>query len=100
MQDKKIAFLGSGSPRAAEALEALTERYDNVPADEAELIIALGGDGFILHCLHETMGKHVPIFGMNRGSVGFLMNEYSEDELYKRLSESEAVDFVPLRLCM
>jgi len=98
MKDKKIAFVGSGSPKAVEGLKALTEKYPHVPVEEAELIVALGGDGFILHCLHQSMGKKVPIFGMNRGSVGFLMNEFSEDRLYERLSNTEIVEFVPLRL--
>ena len=96
--DKKIAFVGSGSPKAVEAVEMLMSRYPNVPVEEAEIVIALGGDGFILHCLHESMGKNVPIFGMNRGSVGFLMNEYSEDNLYDRITQAESVEFVPLRL--
>lgn len=98
MKDKKIAFVGSGSPKAVEALEALTNKYSCVPVEEAELIVALGGDGFILHCLHQSMGKNVPIFGMNRGSVGFLMNEFSEDKLHDRLASAEAVNFIPLRL--
>lgn len=98
MNDKKIAFVGSGSPKAVEALEALTNKYPCVPVEEAELIVALGGDGFILHCLHQSMGKNVPIFGMNRGSVGFLMNEFSEEKLYDRLASAEAVKFIPLRL--
>jgi len=98
MKDKKIAFVGSGSPKAVEGLKALTEKYPHVPVEEAELIVALGGDGFILHCLHQSMGKKVPIFGMNRGSVGFLMNKFSEDRLYERLSNTEIVEFVPLRL--
>lgn len=98
MPDKKIAFLGSGSPKAVEAIGELKSRYKNVPADQADVIVALGGDGFVLHCLHETMGKKVPIFGMNRGSVGFLMNEYSADKLLERINEAEQVEFIPLRL--
>ena len=98
MKEKKLAFVGSGSPKAAEALKMLTDRYPSVPVDEAEIVVALGGDGFVLHCLHQSMGKNVPIFGMNRGSVGFLMNEYSEDALYERIGQSESVEFVPLRL--
>jgi NAD+ kinase len=98
MQDKKIAFVGSGSPKAVEALDTLTKRYPNVPFEEADVIVALGGDGFVLHCLHQTMGKKVPIFGMNRGSIGFLMNEYADDDLYERIQESEKVEFIPLRL--
>jgi NAD+ kinase len=98
MNDKKIAFVGSGSPKAVEALETLGSRYPNVPVEEADIVVALGGDGFVLHCLHESMGKNVPIFGMNRGSVGFLMNEYSEDDLPERLELAEKVQFIPLRL--
>ena len=98
MKDKKLAFVGSGSPKAVEALEMLTKRYPNVPVEEADIVVALGGDGFVLHCLHESMGKNRPIFGMNRGSVGFLMNEYAEDDLYERVAQAEAVEFVPLRL--
>ncbi len=98
MQDKKIAFVGSGSPKAVEAMTTLTKRYPNVPFEEADIIVALGGDGFVLHCLHQTMGKKTPIFGMNRGSVGFLMNEYADDELYERIQSAETVEFIPLRL--
>ena len=98
MKDKKLAFVGSGSPKAVEALEMLTKRYPNVSVEDADIVVALGGDGFVLHCLHESMGKNRPIFGMNRGSVGFLMNEYAEDDLYERVAQAEAVEFVPLRL--
>ena len=98
MKEKKIAFVGSGSPKAVEALEILTDRYPNVPVEEADIVVALGGDGFVLHSLHQSMGKNVPIFGMNRGSVGFLMNEYSEDNLYERITQAETVKFIPLRL--
>jgi NAD+ kinase len=98
MQDKKIAFVGSGSPRATRAVDALTKKYEHVPVEEADIVVALGGDGFILQCLHESMGKDTPIYGMNRGTVGFLMNKYREDGLHERLSNAEAVKFVPLRL--
>ncbi|PPR22323.1 MAG: NAD kinase [Alphaproteobacteria bacterium MarineAlpha10_Bin3] len=97
MQEKKIAFLGSGSPRANEALAALSNRYDHVLSAEAEVIVALGGDGFLLQCLHEVMGRDVAIFGMNRGSVGFLMNDYSGIDLPKRIASAEPVSLVPLR---
>ncbi|MEX2616712.1 MAG: NAD kinase [Alphaproteobacteria bacterium] len=98
MQNKKIAFVGSGSPRAKEAMKVLCKRYPHVPVAEADIIVALGGDGFILQCLHESMGRDVPIYGMNRGSVGFLMNKYQEDSLFERLADAEAEKFVPLRL--
>jgi NAD+ kinase len=88
----KIAFLSSGSPEAEEALKMLSKRYGNVPGAEADVIVALGGDGLMLQTLHTSisgssaagkLGK--PIYGMNRGSVGFLMNEYQEGGLLERL---------------
>lgn len=97
MQDKKIAFLGSESPKALEALEILTKRYDHVPPAEADIIVALGGDGFLLQCLHEVMGRDVAIFGMNRGSVGFLMNDYVDAGLRERIALAAPVSLVPLR---
>ena len=97
MQDKKIAFLGSGSPRADEALKILAKRYDHVSPAEANIIVALGGDGFLLHCLHEVMGQDIAIFGMNRGSVGFLMNDYLGTGLFDRIASAERVTLVPLR---
>jgi len=97
MQDKKIAFLGSESPKAIEALEILTKRYDHVPPAEADIIVALGGDGFLLQCLHEVMGRDVAIFGMNRGSVGFLMNDYVATGLRERIASAAPVSLVPLR---
>jgi len=97
MPDKKIAFLGSGSPRANEALEELTKRHDHVPPEQADVIIALGGDGFLLQCLHDVMGRNVAIFGMNRGSIGFLMNDYAGADLSARIASAESVTLVPLR---
>jgi len=98
MHDKKIAFVGSGSPRAKKAVDALSRKYSHVSTEEADVVVALGGDGFILQCLHESMGRDIPIYGMNRGTVGFLMNEYREDGLIERLDSAQAVKFVPLRL--
>ncbi len=97
MPDKKIAFLGSGSPRAEEALALLNKRYGRVAPEDADVIVALGGDGFLLHCLHGVMGEDIAIFGMNRGSVGFLMNDYTEDELPERIALAEPVSLLPLR---
>ena len=71
----------------------LRERYDFVPLDEAELIIALGGDGFLLQTLHEMLdrGRVCPVFGMNRGTVGFLMNEWRIDGLRERINRAKIV---------
>ena len=81
-----IAFLSSGAREADEALKALTARYGSTPIGEADVIVALGGDGLMLQTLHRTMKHPKPIYGMNRGSVGFLMNDYSEDGLRERLA--------------
>ncbi len=80
-----IAFLSSGAKEANEALERLTALYGNSPFDKADVIVALGGDGLMLQTLHMTMKAPKPIYGMNRGSVGFLMNDYSELGLPERL---------------
>jgi NAD+ kinase len=80
-----IAFLSSGAKEANEALARLTALYGNTSLDEADVIVALGGDGLMLQTLHMTMKAPKPIFGMNRGSVGFLMNDYAETHLRERL---------------
>ena len=98
MTRRKIGFVASDSPEAEEALARLTRRYDNVPPEEADVIVALGGDGLMLESLHKHMDRHVPIYGMNRGTVGFLMNEYSEDDLVERLQRADLVQLHPLRM--
>ena len=70
----RIAFLASSAKVAQTALKALVDRYGNVPPHEAEVIVALGGDGFMLRTMHETVDLPAPVYGMNRGTVGFLMN--------------------------
>lgn len=85
---RKIAFLASDAPTAQTARAALTARYGSHSEEAADLIVALGGDGFMLYTLHRTQGLDVPVYGMNRGTVGFLMNEYSELDLLERLEEA------------
>ncbi|RYB02402.1 NAD kinase [Lichenibacterium ramalinae] len=80
-----IAFLSSGTVEADAALARLTAAYGNVDPDRAGVVVALGGDGLMLQVLHRFMGSGKPIYGMNRGSVGFLMNEYGEEGLHERL---------------
>ncbi|MGI3902687.1 MAG: NAD kinase [Janthinobacterium lividum] len=80
-----IAFLSSGTVDADVALKRLEAAYGNVDPDRADVVVALGGDGLMLQVLHRFMGSGKPIYGMNRGSVGFLMNEYAEDGLHERL---------------
>jgi len=93
---ERVAFLSSGTPPAEEALARLTSLYGNADPSGADIIVALGGDGLMLQTLHRCMIHSKPIFGMNRGSVGFLMNEYKEEGLRERLAKAEASIVHPL----
>ncbi len=95
---KKIAFVASPAPEAQEACQRLIARYGNVSSEEAEVVVALGGDGLMLQTLHKYISKGKPIYGMNRGSVGFLMNEYAEDGLVERIWNSERSVIHPLAM--
>jgi NAD+ kinase len=95
---ERIAFVASDVPEARTALERLTARYGNVPAAEAEAIVALGGDGLMLQTLHRHLHDRIPIYGMNRGSVGFLTNDYQEDDLIARLARAEVSIIHPLAM--
>ncbi len=90
MSIERIAFTSARTPGAESAIEALTKRYGNTPVDEAEVVVALGGDGFMLQAMHNFMHRDIPIYGMNRGTIGFLMNQYSEDDLLERLDINRA----------
>lgn len=94
----KIAFLASLATDAQIALKQLTERYGNCPLEGADVIVALGGDGFMLHTLHGTQALDIPVYGMNRGTVGFLMNAYHPDGLMERLEAAEMAVLNPLRM--
>ena len=85
----KIAFVASNAPNALEALRILHERYGMTPPEQAEVICALGGDGFMLSTLHRYGALGLPVFGMKLGSVGFLMNQYQEHGLIERLRNAE-----------
>jgi len=89
MKFNTIAFAAADQEIAQIAKKKLEARHSHVPAEEADVVVALGGDGFMLQCLHEFMEQQTPIFGINRGSVGFLMNTYEEDGLIERLEKSE-----------
>jgi NAD+ kinase len=92
----RIAIVSSGSAEAETAARALKERYGNVPLNDADAVVALGGDGLMLQTMHQLMGSGKPIYGMNRGSVGFLMNEYRPKGLSKRLASAEKSIVRPL----
>ena len=92
----KIAFVASNVESAQAALAVLSARYGAVAPEKADIIVALGGDGFMLHSMHEMQHLSVPIYGMNRGTVGFLMNAYDEDELDERLAAAAEEVINPL----
>jgi NAD+ kinase len=95
---EKIAFVASDVPEARTSLERLARIYGNAPAKGADAIVALGGDGLMLQTLHRHMHDRIPIYGMNRGSVGFLTNDYSEDDLEGRLARAEVSTIHPLAM--
>ncbi|AOG04341.1 MAG: NAD kinase [Bosea sp. (in: a-proteobacteria)] len=93
-----ISFVASDTPEAQAALAKLTGRYGNADTATADVIVALGGDGLMLQTLHRFIGTGTPIYGMNRGSVGFLMNEFRERGLRKRLTEAQRSVVHPLSM--
>jgi NAD+ kinase len=97
-QAGQIAFLAAPTPIATEACAALAARYGACPVEQAAVVVALGGDGFMLETIHQLLPLNLPVYGMNRGSVGFLMNTYSEDDLPDRLSRAQAAELHPLRM--
>ena len=99
-EQRKIAFVASGSPQSEEALESLRNRYPHVAPEDAEVIVALGGDGFMLKTLHEFMSLKTPIYGMNRGTIGFLMNKFRIGGLLERLDEAKCTILHPLRMAV
>ncbi len=94
----KIAFLASDAPVAQTARAALIGRYGNHAPEAADVIVALGGDGFMLRTLHGTQSLPAPVYGMNRGTIGFLMNEYSESDLIERLEAAAEEVINPLSM--
>ena len=92
----RIAFVASPTPEAETARAALARRYGSVAPEQADVIVALGGDGFMLRTLHKFMTTGKPIYGMHRGTVGFLMNEFHEEGLTDRLAAAETTLIHPL----
>src|SRR6185295_16744488 len=93
---KKLHFVASDLPEAQGLLEQLRARYGDAGEKDAEIIVALGGDGFMLQTLHRFLRRGVPIYGMNLGSVGFLMNAFREDDLVSRVEAAEPTRIHPL----
>lgn len=94
----KIHFSASSHDEAVVRFARLTERYGQHPIEAADCIVALGGDGHMLHVLHETLEHDLPVFGMNCGRLGFLMNHFASDELTDRIKSAETAPIHPLRM--
>jgi NAD+ kinase len=94
----RIAFVTASTPEAELARDALVRRYGAATPAEADVIVALGGDGLMLQTLHKFMDTGKPIYGMHRGTVGFLMNEYREDHLRERLTAATESVIHPLKM--
>ena len=98
MTTPRIHFVASRVQPAEEAAAAMQKRYGQYDVNEAEVIVALGGDGFMLRTLHRVIQNDAPVFGMKIGNIGFLMNRYSEDDLLQRLADARPVSLNPLRM--
>jgi NAD+ kinase len=98
MKFNSISIIAAKGAEAQKALHNLNSRYETVSAEEADIIVALGGDGFMLESLHQHIGNIKPIYGMNRGSVGFLMNTFEENALLERLKIAEPAKIHPLNM--
>jgi hypothetical protein len=98
--EKRLALAASPTKPAQEAAAELRRRYEWFPAKEADIMVALGGDGFLLQTLHAMLDRHrpLPVFGMNLGTVGFLMNNWSPDLLENRLLAAKTIKVAPLRM--
>ncbi len=94
----RIAFSASSTVLATEARERLVARYGDCPPERAAIVVALGGDGLMLETIHRVLPLHVPVYGMNCGSVGFLMNSFTEDDLPERLACAQEAVLSPLRM--
>jgi len=93
---QRVAFVASPTPEAEKAAVMLAERYGNASLDDADVVVALGGDGLMLQTLHQFMTVAKPIYGMHRGTVGFLMNDFSADDLMERLAAAQTTFIHPL----
>jgi NAD+ kinase len=98
MTTPRIHFVASRVQPAEEAAAVMQKHYGQYDVDDAEVIVALGGDGFMLRTLHRVIHTDLPVFGMKIGNIGFLMNRYSEDDLVQRLTDARSVSLNPLRM--
>lgn len=98
MTSQRLAFVSSPGAEAIAAKAELEARYGSIPPQEADVIIALGGDGLMLRTLRQFIDTGKPIYGMHRGSVGFLMNEFHHENLERRIEEAETTELYPLAM--
>lgn len=98
MPFENIAFVSSDTDTARRAYQRLRKRFGRVSLEKADVIVVLGGDGAMLETLHRCLDRNIPIYGMNRGTVGFLMNEFREPGLKKRLDQAQKVELHPLHM--
>lgn len=94
----KISFYPSNKPRAQAAYEELSQRYKDHPVEEGDVLVVLGGDGTMLRALHQFIKRDIPIFGLNLGTLGFLMNEYKKGHLVERIENARSYVIHPLRM--
>ncbi|WIY51552.1 NAD kinase [Devosia sp. YIM 151766] len=98
MADSRICFVTNDTPAADEAADRLRARYGTCAIEDADIVVALGGDGLMLQTLHQVMDSNIPTYGMNFGSVGFMMNDFSEDALDERLAAAQRTHIYPLSM--
>ena len=92
----KIAFLASETPKAQTSLDTMIQQYGQCDPLQADVMVVLGGDGFMLQCLHQYMHHDIPVFGLRRGTVGFLMNDYADNDLLNRIEAAQETVLHPL----
>ncbi len=98
MPEPALSFIANNTPEAQQALKLLRSKYGHVPPAKAEIIVALGGDGLMLQTLHRALKRQTPIYGMNLGTVGFLMNQYRANGLLTRLHKARRIALTPLHM--
>lgn len=98
MSSKKLSFLATSGDEPQNALKQLSEKYDSVSPENADVLVAIGGDGFMLETLHEYHELNKPVFGLNMGSVGFLLNPFETHDLHQRIENATHVKLFPLKM--
>ena len=98
MKLQKPFFLASNNADAQKKKESLEKKFGTNSVDNADVVVVLGGDGFMLEAIKNQMEKNLPLFGLNYGSVGFLMNTVNDEDLIQRLNSSQSIKIAPLSM--